>query len=882
MAHETGGKQQRKAQGAVQQRQTRAPEGEQPAVQAYAPFDSAAVQGGQATPNLEAASQEVHGEPLAARGAQDTQWAAASPMDGFYFEGEHEVGEPMSSAGPGPCQATAAPPTGPDAAEGDPVEAGSGQLDMDFYSKEVDAEGYDAGDSGAQFESGVSVLDNGLAAQASGGAGADSDNGEGLTAGASVQLGGGVSAAVHVERLHSDASADNGCRVTVTIVASASLDASTQFAQDSQGGKNTPFSGGLGVSAGMEGSWTTAEFVSGPAGELIASSWEGGDYMSALRSLSSAAAIIERLASGNAVSVDTDGLSPGEVRKSETSIEGALCIPASWGVASVEVSAAQQGTAEREIAFTSAGMYEVRVGFSAMTTLTADGELDLGVVQLTGGVATEVLAGLALEYTFTHTEKHLADRVLAAADRRELERISGELAVSPRVTEELDGETTSSQEGIARGDFQAGWDQTQERRDEIHHGVDGMDGTSIHGQGGDGFSVGYGGETLVGLSDGSSLDASVHGGEITATFQTQQTATTLGMGWPSLKSVKERDWPTAFKEAFVHEHDRLTGVKFNDSDIRDIVQNRVFDVGNWDKCARTIDTNRPWVQTGAAMRAAKPPAEWSAADPEMAVLVTRMQILADFVADHGAASHHVVHNLTQRFGQDGEHEDLGTLETWPPEMEDLYNVYNGTVRPMVDTLVEELSALTADGDTTGGIQLATSVQVGLRMIQQGVASTPTADHQAQTRILDELGEELVDVGYHLELFALMSEGGPDQCAADTGLVVDGQQAELRTLMETMSGYQKVEAGILGKAAGDSSDTGLEDFQIALNTLYEKWRSADMRAAALSTDESSARGRPAPDLDAVEALCSATWPTYTMGTYGPQTMFADEYEYWRQQ
>src|SRR5690606_26957236 len=119
----------------------------------------------------------------------------------------------------------------PPAPSGDPgVEAGA-VLGHRTVGTAHEASDVDAGDAGLEASAGLTLHDNGLAATGSTSASAHTDNEEGLTAQAGLDVGAGLAAFADVRDLP-----DGRAHIALTVEASARLGGTAGYAQDDQGG----------------------------------------------------------------------------------------------------------------------------------------------------------------------------------------------------------------------------------------------------------------------------------------------------------------------------------------------------------------------------------------------------------------------------------------------------------------------------------------------------------------------------------------------------------------------------------------------------------------------------------------------------------------------
>jgi len=773
------------------------------------------------------------------------------------------------------------PPAAPPAPPEDDFAAKQGALlrKREITSKR-EAEDFD-GDAALDGSLTGSLHDNGAALDGTAEAGAESDNDEGMKAGASVEIGGGLSAYASVIPRN-----DGKALVVVTIEASGSVGGNTSFSQDDQDGTRTTFGGGLGASGSASGQWDSAEVVEGAVARAFTTAWSAGDAVGAIRLLASTMAIAERIWSGEATDVSTEGLQPGEARRSETSLEGTLCLSANWARFAVSGSASDKGTAERRITATPDGYLDVLVRFAGETTLQAKGGVDLGTVKLSGGMAKDVSAGLTARFRFLgQDEREQADEVLAAPRRTVLEELmeAYDWALTSKTVE--DREKTSSSHGLGSAGASATWSSSSERHDAIVTGLSGMDGSTVSGSSSDAFSVAYGDLILAGQKDTSALDASVNDGEMNAMLTEKNTTSFLGIGLPSLDALTKLDWPAAFEEAFGHSHTELTKVSLTDDEITDIVYNRVYDVASWAQCARTIATHQKWIATGAAIRSATPHAEWVRADERMANLLARMQHLADFVASTSESAE-VIDNLTQHFGQLGEvkleYQRIGTLETWPAGTEQLREEYDELV-PRIEKLDAQLAVLSGAGDTDTGLRLTDGLRDELQRLQDAVARTEVEDTDKQMHVMEDLSKVRVDLEWQRELFARSSgecpqEGQTPAVDSGDGFVEDGRQREAWVLWTTMGDYQRIEKRIFEKFGGRKSIGAMHDYLSELKILYRRWKAASTTARTMTADSATAMREPAPDWAGAEETLE-TLGGFTANAKPLAKMWPGLYSYW---
>lgn len=105
---------------------------------------------------------------------------------------------------------------------------------------------------------------------------------------------------------------------------------------------------------------------------------------------------------------------------------------------------------------------------------------------------------------------------------------------------------------------------------------------------------------------------------------------------------------SGMKSAFLHSRTELARFKLDDSDIRTILEDRVFNETSWEACAPWLGSYDHWRVTGAAIRAAAPDPAWGAVG-EVGILVARMRPLARFMSDRDAGD--VLQNLLHHFGE---------------------------------------------------------------------------------------------------------------------------------------------------------------------------------------------------------------------------------------
>ncbi len=758
---------------------------------------------------------------------------AASGMDAFYATGAYTP------------TARAKERTTPPAPSGDLGVKPGAPLANHAVSYEHEADGYTAGDAGVAAKAGLALHDNGLAATGSGKATADADNDEGLTAKAGLEVGAGLSAFADVRDLPG-----GGAVIAVTLTASARLGGTAGYAQGDQGGSQVAHGGVLGASGSLSGTWDTVEIVDGPKAAAFKAAWRGGDGVPALRSLASAAAILDRVARGDAARPTADGLQEGARRRSRTAVEGALCLSASWAQLGVRAKAGDKGIAERSIEATPDGLLRVGVSFTGEVTLQASGSVNLGLLTLTKGEERRVEAGLSSTFSFDGaTERALADAVLAAPDRTALEALADTTGHVQATV--LDAEASKRTHGMERAGVAAGWTDADERRDAIATGADGMGGTRVSGSSTHGFAVSAGGKPVVGVEDRAALALRVEGDQATATFERAETSHGLGLGLPSSERVLARDWPSALAETFTRSRKALEKVSLDDDEVRQILFDRVHDEAAWAQCARTVATHHKWIATGAAIRGAVPEPAWVAADEGMAHLVARMRHLADFVATTPESAH-VLENLTERFGNlkdvNLDYQRIGTLETWPAGTEALQQTY-AALTPRLERLDADLAVHAARGDTGAGLALVDALRDALHALQNAVGRADVDDTDKQMRVVEDLAKVRVDLEWQRELFARSSgacdaNGAASAFDAGDGFVEDARQREAWVLWTTMADYQRVEAGLFAKYRGAGGFDAMREFMEQLKRLYARWMAASIKAR----QSGAAMREPTPEWD----------------------------------
>jgi len=700
----------------------------------------------------------------------------------------------------------------------DPEEVGS-------YTRrgEREAEGYEAGDSGAEGEATATLYNDGAGVSGSGVAAADSDNGEGMTAAGSLSLGGGLTARATHETLD-----DGRVCVAVLVTAEASIGGETSFAQDDQGGTKTAFGGGIGASGSASAEWESVDILSAEEARGVLGAWAGGDAARAAAALPSLASIVNAAAQGDGSGVSSEGMQPGEQRRAKTAIEGELCLSGAWSKFAVEGAAGSSGEQEGIIEARADGTLRVTRSFAGTTTLSAAGNIDLGDLQLSAGRAQEVQAGYTAVFLFDASESSKADAVLSLQTREQLERTATD---SPAVIrhEIHDAVKTSNQQGIGGMGLDAEWSGSSERDDSIALGIDGMEGTTVSGASTDGFTISREGDTVLGMEDETSMSMEVGDG---GRFSAARTETSLGAGLPSLDAVKKLSWPTAFKSAFVYARKRLFAVKLTDSDLSEVLTDRVMDVASWDACARYPRVRLKWKLTGDAMRAAVPPEAWVAADATAALLTCRMQHLADFVAGEDRAAH-VIDNLLTRFGegqvddagQDAERPALGTADYWPSGTEDLEESVTA-LRERLATAPDEFATFQAADDQEAGRDLMRALRTDVGLVVRRVGRADTEDARWKTMLIQELEQGWSDASWQfasLEAHGTCStEEGDSGVGGATEALNQGRQEEAFSLLSSMEALHNTEQGVLTTYSGTSGQRAATAFLTELKGAYDAW------------------------------------------------------------